>query len=76
MEKVFKKCKYCKYYKKPKEDYEIRKDLGTCICDKFIYDAEREDYPLNDKFEYIDYEGYSASFYVGQNFGCIHWASK
>lgn len=68
MEKV---CKNCKHYVAPRGD-DKKDDLGECNCNKFFYD-NNELRPLNDKLEYWDYEGYSAGFYVGKNFGCIHF---
>ena len=32
--------------------------------------------PLNDVAIYTDYEGYSAAFTTGPDFGCIHWEAK
>jgi hypothetical protein len=70
MEKL---CKNCKYYTAPENKYK-KKDKGTCSCEKFIYDDWSDEiYPLNDKLAYWDYESYYASFYVGSNFGCIHF---
>ena len=69
MEKL---CKNCKYYAKPDDEFQEERGRGLCFCDKFVYD-EKDMYPLNDKLEYLDYEGYQASFYVGSNFGCIHF---
>ena len=67
-------CKNCKFYSKPEEDW-IKEDRGNCSCDKFVYNVDMKitDYPLNDRLEYWDYESYSAGFYVGSNFGCIHF---
>ena len=63
-------CKNYKYY--TIEDEEL--DTGECSCDKFVYGGWNENiHPLNDKFVYIDSEGQSAEFYVGSNFGCVHF---
>jgi len=67
-------CKNCKYYKAPKTRLGKIEDSGSCRCKKFVYNNNMDDiYPLNDKLEYYDYESYQAGFYVGQNFGCIHF---
>lgn len=66
-------CKNCKHYTKPRDDYDKKYDLGKCDCDKFVYQA---DSPLNDRLGYWDYEGYSAGFDVGGNFGCIYFINK
>lgn len=63
------------FYSPPKEnEYRQGNDTGTCQSDKFVYGDDI--YPLNDKLEYWDYESYSAGFYVGQNFGCIHFQPR
>lgn len=69
-------CKNCRHYVAPKDEDDIKEDKGKCNSKKFIYDASFKDYPLDDKLEYWDYEGYSAGFAVGQNFGCIHFLTK
>jgi len=69
------KCKNCKYYKKPKNDYDIERDLGKCTSPKFVYECNNNK-PLNDMLAYWDYESYSAGFNVGKNFGCIHFTNK
>ena len=68
-------CKNCKYYEGYTDDIYIEDDKGSCSCPKIIND-EPEKLPLNDKAEYTDYEGYMAYFFVGKNFGCIHFKSK
>ena len=65
-------CKNCKYYKKP-EGFYLKSDRGTCNNEKISEGFTDKDYPLNDKLEYADYEGYMAYLWVGQNFGCIHF---
>jgi hypothetical protein len=69
------RCKNCKYYKKPMNSYDLKKDRGLCINEKFVYEVS-DSYPLNDKLEYWDNEGYNAGFCVGKNFGCIHFVKK
>ena len=67
------KCKNCKYFSQPGLD-DIQ---GSCNCPKFIYSGEwgtKED--QDDALYYCDYEGYSASFNVGINFGCVHYERK
>ncbi len=67
-------CKNCKYYEAPTDEYFIKDDKGTCNCDKLV--AQEAEYPLDDKLEYSDYEGYQAFLRVGSNFGCIHFKNK
>jgi len=71
---IEKLCKNCKYYTAPEKGLE-KKDTGHCDCEKFVYDKGKI-YPLNDKLEYWDSENYGAGFYVGSNFGCIHFKPK
>lgn len=74
-------CKDCMYYQENTERYE-RKQYGKCCNEKFIYDSwlndneEDEVRKNNDCLLYADYEGYSASFEVGENFGCVHFKRR
>jgi len=51
--------------------------FGSCSNEKFIYEC---DFPTNDTpidaLLYEDYESYSASFYTGPEFGCIHFTPE
>ena len=77
MEKL---CKNCKYFKRH-ENSVFSSKFGNCTCSKFIYgsafehtEKEKNDFSEKaDELLYEDYEGYSAGFEVGENFGCIHW---
>lgn len=70
------KCKNCKYWLRNTKEFET-KDFGECTCKKFQYeDIFREKKTTDDMLLYADYEGYSASFETGQNFGCIHFKEK
>lgn len=68
-------CKNCKYYSKG----EFTKFYGNCSNPKFEYEIASfyEKYHKGPKFKdklfYMDYEGYSADFEVGEEFGCIHF---
>lgn len=57
-------CKNCKYFSKDKDE-----NYGDCVNEHFVYD---ETTPINGLM-YADYEGYAANFYVGEEFGCIHF---
>jgi len=78
------KCKNCKFYTPPKDNFDKERGFGECDNDKFIYEGfemSEDAYPLNDKLAYWDIEsysagGYSAGFNVGENFGCIHFVKK
>lgn len=62
-------CKSCRFWKRDKD--ERRAHAGTCSNDKFVYDE-----PLpKDGLLYWDFEGYSAGFSTGEDFGCIHHSS-
>lgn len=67
-------CQNCKYYEPPRWQYPRERDMGSCVCDKFIqkYKADESDYPLKDKVQIT----LNAMFYVGKNFGCIHFKPK
>lgn len=70
-------CKNCKYYEKE----ELYNHYGNCNNEKFEYNTYWSDtinvpeFP-KDKLLYEDYESYSASFNVGEEFGCIHFENK
>ena len=61
------------------------KKIGVCPCSKFVYlwsdrynkSCSGEEYEElvieDDMLTYEDYEGYSARFNVGENFGCVHF---
>jgi len=64
------------------------KKIGVCSCSKFVYlwsdrynkyfsGEEYEELVIeDDMLTYEDYEGYSASFNVGENFGCVHFKER
>lgn len=59
-------CKTCRFWKRSKDEHEPWE--GFCGHVKFVYDE-----PLpKDGLKYWDYERYSAGFYTGEDFGCIH----
>lgn len=73
-------CKDCAYYEENKGAYN-RKHYGQCSNEKFIYDAycdEKEEKRIskNNCLLYVDHDAYSASFEVGENFGCIHFKRR
>ncbi len=80
------KCKDCKYYEGyEKEAWEAdissKGDEGTCNCPKFVCSDElplmaKDADPLYDRLEYLSVDGDDAGFYVGANFGCIHYEPK
>ena len=65
------RCKDCEHFEPFKKD----KGFGRCFCEKFVYE-EHVKSPTTDMLIYGDYEGYYADFYVGENFGCIHFKPK
>jgi len=46
--------------------------MGTCSSEKW----EEGDDDMPDGVSYTDYEGWSATFKTGQDFGCIHFKVK
>lgn len=61
------RCKDCKYFTRSEKGMN-----NFCHNPKFVYQDVKED----DQLAYWDYESYSAGFYVGENFGCIHFEAK
>lgn len=66
------RCRTCKYWKHiDKGSFPHEPGFGSCSCKKFIEHGTSE--RVTDGLVYWDYEGYSAGFKTGENFGCIHW---
>ena len=64
-------CKTCRHWKRATDKFDMEyhgKHAGQCSSDKFVYDEKLP----KDGLQYWDYEGYSAGFRTGENFGCIH----
>lgn len=68
-------CKNCKFWERDDGILDMPKAQGECHNTNFIYTGTLE---INepDEFVYSDYEGYAASFYTGENFGCVHFRAK
>lgn len=62
-------CKHCLHWQKDEAGF-----MGTCSCEKFVEQGTGR--VERDGMEYWDYEGYSAGFNTGKDFGCIHWKQK
>lgn len=62
-------CKNCKFYKVDRVEYN-NLTRGECLNSKFKFSFELES---EDELIYHDSEGYSAGFYVGEMFGCVHF---
>lgn len=74
-----KTCKNCIFWERYKEagDIESRGEhAGICNSAKFIDANDSCEKVPKDGLRYWDYEGYSAGFETGENFGCIHWKGK
>lgn len=70
MKKICKNCAFFRYDHFTKNEHE-------CSNPHFKYTGDfNTEEPDSDDLSYSDYEGYSASFNVGKNFGCIHWKQK
>lgn len=70
-------CGSCKHWKRVSEPFDIEyhgAHTGTCKSKSFVY-QQRGEVPVNG-LAYYDYESYSAGFYTGEAFGCIHWKKK
>lgn len=71
------RCGNCVFWTQKKPDSvmsdSIENSYGTCKSDGFSY----EEIPDNrtDMLIYGDYEGYSAGFDTGKDFGCVHWSA-
>ena len=65
------RCKTCGHWKRSDGRYGFAR-MGGCDSDKWEYKGD----DLVDGVAYADYEGYSASFKTGENFGCIHHTSN
>jgi hypothetical protein len=74
---IKKVCKNCIHWGK-NEPYRNGKPRfgGECDSEKFVYDGMDTYYnkePDEDMLQYGDFEGYSADFDTGPEFGCIHF---
>ena len=70
-------CENCKHWEGPDNMFDVKNIFGHCNSDKFFYADNLDKTKLNyylDSLEYSDYEGYSAGFRTGKNFGCIHFS--
>lgn len=80
-------CKNCKYFKRNESKYSWNK-YGECESEKILYAYTVKDHIKNwdekigrietplqetDCLLYMDYESYSASCEVGEDFGCVHF---
>ena len=66
-----KRCKNCKYFIRENEVL-YSKNENTCTNPHFKYTGDLSEINSDD-LSYSDYEGYSADFSVGEDFGCIHF---
>ena len=62
-----KRCKTCVHWTRNTRKTESAR-MGSCNSDKWEYEGT----DLTDGVSYADYDGYSASFETGEDFGCIH----
>jgi len=70
------KCKNCSYWKEENSNPDSLMDWGgECKSNKFVYaeNLNRGEEPEPDMMKYWDWEGYSAGFSTGPEFGCIHF---
>ena len=68
-------CEFCRHWEKARNYCTSNTNYGRCDSVKFFYvDYIDEPYKeQTDMLVYSDYEGHSAGFEVGKDFGCIHW---
>jgi hypothetical protein len=58
-------------------DDERSRRFRTCLNDRFIYSADKNEEELEDNgLLFWDYEHYAAYVETGKNFGCIHWEER
>lgn len=71
------RCGTCAHWTRYENAFEVScygKHAGTCESKGFIYEGGSR--TPEDGLRYWDYEGYSAGFDTGENFGCIHWLKR
>lgn len=71
-------CKDCEYWDND-NDYnvipdELKGKYGNCKNDAFAYEDVTNG--RTDMLIYSDYEGYSAGFDTGADFGCVHGVKR
>lgn len=69
-------CKTCKHWQRYTSNFDKRyhgEHTGCCNSEKFIY-KDMDQKAEKDGVAYWDYEGYSAGFETGEDFGCVHHA--
>lgn len=67
-------CKTCQHWRRYTDSFDSEyrgTHAGRCNSDKFVYDEK----VALDGLRYWDYEGYSAGFETGEDFGCVHHSS-
>jgi len=70
------RCKDCKHWTRNTHKHDDKR-YGDCACGELDYMPYGiSDNDGDDMLTYSDYEGYSATFSTGQNFGCIHFEEK
>jgi hypothetical protein len=73
------RCKNCTHWKKNLDNPDrFDKWGGGCESEKFTYEGTGglERPRTDDMLVYGDYEGYSADFDTGPEFGCIHFERR
>lgn len=68
------RCATCKHWRRYTEEVDVNyhgKHAGVCNSNSFVYDDGPQ--TPKDGLKYWDYEGYSAGFNTGEEFGCVHW---
>jgi hypothetical protein len=70
---MLERCKNCKYWTRTEKEEHNSGLYGDCNSSKFEYEIDRESLVDGDKLLYQDYEGFSAGFVTGEEFGCIHF---
>lgn len=68
------RCATCKHWRRYTSELDVKyngKHAGTCNSESFV---EGTGAPRANGLLYWDYEGHSAGFSTGENFGCVHWS--
>jgi len=69
------KCKDCEHWSENRLNHYEKDKAVHGDCDNASFTESGSEDRFKDGLEYWDYEGYSAGFTTGPDFGCIHFSS-
>lgn len=70
------RCRTCEHWRRHRDALDVvnhGEHAGLCGSSKFAYGCSSQ--TPRDGLQYWDYEGYSAGFETGEDFGCVHWTA-